>query len=347
MINYNYFFIRKDTFMDRIKNFFKDLDLKDLLSRINFHIVFLCMVLVIMATIFLRLYNWNSNSKVLDTTEDTSGAFDRETLDSLVPYTYDAEPKDPEDLVIACFGNAPFADNRGQEDNLANIIAERTNATVYNFGFPDSYLSSETVSILGKNNDLFSLYWLTTIFAVDNDVIVDYYLNDAPDTPIEIRATLSLLQNLDFNTVDVIAIMYDGSDYLDGRGMYNSHDSTNIHHFGGALEASIELIHEKFPHIHVIVMSPPYAYALNEDGSYADSTITTFGEGPLASYVQYESNVCYKMFSSFVDTFYGSLSELDSDVVLRDHIHLSSEGRQRAADEFMEAYEYYLKFRTK
>ena len=332
--------------MDRIKDFFKDLDPKELLSKINFHIVFLGMVLVIVAAIFLRLHNWNSNSKVLDTTEDTSGAFDRETLDNLVPYTYDAEPKDPEDLVIACFGNAPFADNYGQADNLANIIAEKTNATVYNFAFPDSYLSSETFSITDKNNDLFSLYWLTTVFAVDNDVIVDNYLKAAPETPMNTRATLSLLQNLDFNTVDVIAIMYDGSDYLDGRGMYNSGESTNIQHFGGALEASIELIHEKFPHIHVIVMSPPYAYALNADGSYADSTITTFGEGPLASYVQYQSNVCYKMFASFVDTFYGSLSEMDSDVVLKDHIHLTTEGRQRAAEEFMEAYEYYLKFRN-
>ena len=333
--------------MDRIKNFFKDLDFKNLLGKINFHIIFLSMILVITAAIFLRLHNWNSNSKVLDTTEDTSGAFDRETLDSLVPYTYNAEPKDPEDMIIACFGNAPFADNRGESDNLANIIAEKTNATVYNFAFPNSYLSSKTVSITDKNNDLFSLYWLTTIFALDNDIIVDYYLDDAPDTPLETRATLSLLQNLDFNTVDVIAIMYDGSDYLDGRGMYNSHDSTNVHHFGGALEASLELIREKFPHIQVIVMSPPYAYALNADGTYADSTITTFGEGPLASYVQYQSNVCYKMFASFVDTFYGSLSELDSDAVLRDHIHLSSEGRQRAAEEFMEAYEYYLKFRNK
>lgn len=333
--------------MDRIKDFFKDLDLKDILAKINFHVVFLGLVVVIMAAIFLRLHSWDSNSKVLGNTEDTSGAFDRETLDYLVPYTYDAEPKDPEDMVIACFGNAPFADNRGQSDNLANIIAEKTNATVYNFAFPNSYLSSETVSITDKNNDLFSLYWLTTIFALDNDIIVSNYLNDAPNTPVETKATLSLLQNLDFNTVDVIAIMYDGNDYLDGRGMYDSNDSTNIHHFGGALEASIALIQEKFPHIHVIVMSPPYAYALNADGTYADSTITTFGEGPLASYVQYQSNVCYKMFASFVDTFYGSLSEMDSDVVLKDNIHLSSEGRQRAAEEFMEAYNYYLKFRNK
>lgn len=332
---------------DVIKNYFQNLDLRKILKKINFHVVFLGLMLVVVICIVVRLHSWNNNSKELDHTEDTSGAFDRETLDNLVPYTYDAEPKDPEDMVIACFGNAPFADNKGQEDNLANIIADKTGATVYNFAFPDSYMSSIGYSGDGAGNSFFSLYWLTTIFAVDNDIIVDRYLEAAPDTPIETKATLSLLQNLDFNTVDVIAIMYDASDYLAGRGMYNSEDSTNIAHFGGALEASIELIKENFPHIHIIVMSPAYAYALNADGTYADSTITTFGdEGPLASYVQYESNVCYKMFASFVDNFYGSLSELDADVVLEDHLHLNSEGRQRAAEEFMEAYNYYLKFRN-
>lgn len=335
----------RDLDLDAVRDFFSNINLGKIVRKINFHVVFLGLILIVAITIGVRLHSWNTNTKDLGNIEDT-GEFDRETLDNLVPYTYDADPKDPEDMVIACFGNAPFADNMGQKDNLANIIAEKTGATVYNFAFPNSYLSSRTNSITDANNDLFSLYWLTTIFAVDNDIIVDYYLDAAPNTPTETKATLSLLQNLDFNTVDVITIMYDGSDYLAGRGMYDPNDCTNIHHFGGALEASIELIHEKFPHIQVIVMSPPYAYALNEDGTYADSTITTFGEGPLASYIQYESNVCYKMFASFVDTFYGSLSELDSKEVLVDNIHLSTEGRQRAAEEFMEAYNYFLKFRT-
>lgn len=326
----------------------KNINFKKILRSLNPHIIFLGLILVVGITIGFRLYLWNANPNVLDHIEDVDGKFDRETLDNLVPYTYDADKKEPEDMIIACFGNAPFADDRNTENNLANLIADRTGATVYNFAFENSYLSSETVSITGKNNDLFSLYWLTTIFAVDNDVIVDYYLDDAPDTSVETKATLSLLQNLDFNTVDVIAIMYDASDYLDGRKMYSAEDSTNISRFAGALKASIELIQEKFPHIQIIVMSPAYAYALNADGTYADSTVTTFNnEGPLASYIQYESMACYDSLVSFVDNFYGSLSELDADVVLKDHLHLSVEGRNRAADAFTDAFNYYLKYRNK
>ncbi len=160
-------------------------------------------------------------------------------------------------------------------------------------------------------------------------------------------STLSLLQNLDFNNVDVIAIMYDGSDYLAERGMYNRDDSTNIRHFGGALEASIELIKDTYPHMQIIVMSPPYAYGLEEDGSYVDSTLKTYGdEGPLASYVQYQSEVCYKSFTTFIDTFYGSVSFFTAENLLKDHIHLTPEARELVADEFMEGFNYYVKHRN-
>ncbi len=323
--------------------------LKEIVSKLNFHYVFFGLIALIALVAVLRLVAWDNRAHVLDNTENpNSTEFDTETLDNLVPYTYEIEPKDPKDMTIACFGNAPFSDDFGQENNLASIIADKTGATVYNFAFEDSYLSCEKPTLKKGHNDLFSLYWLTTIFTLDNDIIVDQYLATKPDISLERKATLSLLQNLDFNTVDVIAIMYDGSDYLAERGMYNYDDSTNIRHFGGALEASIELIQKTFPHIQIIVLSAPYAYGLEEDGTLVDSTLKTYGdEGPLASYVQYESDVCYKMFTTFIDTFYGSVSYFSAADLLKDHIHLTPEARELVADEFMEGFNYYVKYRNK
>ena len=339
------------TFIDRLKRAFSDFDidkLKSTLSKINLHYVFLGLIVIIFAVIGIRLYIWNQGSQFEEPSSEDAAKFDTETLDHLVPYTYDIAPKDPEDMIIACFGNAPFADDRNSEDNLANIIADKTGATVYNFSFADSYLSTAQDVLEPGSIDTFSLYWLTTIWAVDNDALVEQYLDAAPDASLEVKATLSLLQNLDFNTVDVVAIMYDGSDYLDCRGMYNRDDSKNLTHFGGALEASLELIKQCYPHIQVIVMSPPYAYGLEEDGTLVDSTIKTYGEeGPLASYVQYQSEVCYKSLVSFIDTFYGSVSFFDAEELLEDHIHLTPEARERVAEEFMEGFDYYVKFRNK
>ncbi len=338
-------------FMDKLRRTFSDFDmdkLKSILSRINIHYVFLGLVICIIAFIGIRLYNWNQGTQFEEPSSEDAAKFDTETLDNLVPYTYETEPKDPEDMIIACFGNAPFADDENSEDNLANIIADKTGATVYNFSFADSYLSTTQHILEAGSNDLFSLYWLTTIWAVDNDIIVEQYLNAVPDAPMEIKATLSLLQNLDFNTVDVITIMYDGSDYLDCRGMYNRGDSKNITHFGGALEASLELIKEYYPHIQIIVMSPTYAYGLEEDGTLVDSTIKTYGdEGPLASYVQYQHEVCYKSLVTFIDTFYGSVSYFTAEDLLEDHIHLTPEARELVAEQFMEGFDYYMKYRNK
>lgn len=316
-------------------------------KKINFHYVFLGAIVAIILFVALRLIIWNNRAHIIEPNTETGNEILAETLDNLVPYTYDVEPKNPEDMIIACFGNAPFADDRHESYNLANLIAGKTGATVYNFSFEDSYLSCKNYALEAGSNDLFSLYWLTTIFAVDNDTIVDQHLEAVPDMDPERLATLSMLQNLDFNTVDVITIMYDGSDYLDCRGMYNRDDSMNIRHFGGALEASIKLIKEKFPHIQIIVMAPPYAYGLEDDGSYVDSTLKTYGEeGPLASYVTYQAEVCYKNFTTFIDVFYDSLSYFVADEILEDHLHLTPEARELAAEEFMEGWEYYLKFRN-
>lgn len=322
--------------------------LKEILSKVNFHYVFIGIMVLLILIVALRLNSWNNRAHIIESENPNSTEFDTETMDNLVPYTYENTPKDPEDMVIACFGNAPFSDDMSSENNLANIIANKTGATVYNFAFEDSYLSCENPTLKSGHNDLFSLYWLTTIFTLDNDKIVNQYLEKKPDTSIQRRATLSLLQNLDFNTVDVIAIMYDGSDYLDERGMYNRDDSTNILHFGGALEASIKLIKDTFPHIQIIVISAPYAYGLEEDGTLVDSTLKTYGEeGPLASYVQYQSEVCYKTFTTFIDTFYGSVSFFTAENLLEDHIHLTPKARELVAEEFMEGFNYYVKHRNK
>ncbi len=320
--------------------------LKEFLSKINFHLVFLGTAVIIIALVIIRLNDWNNRAHIVDPDTLNSTEFDRETLDALVTYTYEAEPKDPKDMIIACFGNAPFADDRNSEDNLASLIGEKTGAKIYNFAFEDSYLSCQNPNLKDGHIDLFSLYWLTTIFTLENDVIVDRYLDKNPDTNMDIRSTLSLLQNLDFNTVDVITIMYDGSDYLAGRGMYNRDDSTNIRHFGGALEASIDLIKEHFPHIQIIVLSPTYAYGLEEDGTYVDSTLKTYGEGPLGSYVQYQAEVCYTSYVSFVDTFYGAVSVAEADTLLEDHIHLKPEARELIAEDFMKAFDFYVKWRN-
>ncbi|MCD8380029.1 MAG: hypothetical protein LUC95_06900 [Lachnospiraceae bacterium] len=313
------------------------------------HVAFFLLFFLILGIIVVRLHVWNNSASSVDLSDVDSSAFDREVLDYFTPYTYDGDPvNDQDETVIAFFGNSPFADDAGTDDCLAEIIGDLADATVYNFAVADSTLACEDTEIDYENGDrdLFGLYWLTTIYTVDNDVLLDY-ARDYGDYSVEDIATLSMLCNLDFTEVDVIAIMYDLSDYLAVRKMYSYEETTDITRFAGALKASIELIQTYYPHIQIIVMSPTYGYVVAEDGSYQDSAQISFDdEGTLGSYVQYEADICYSMFVSFVDNYYGTISVEEADEYLLDNKHISVEGRRLLAERFMEAYEYYLKYRT-
>ncbi len=310
------------------------------LQKINFHIVFFLAVFLIILMVIVRLVIWDNSGTTIEF--DPNATVPNETGDSFIPFLPEEGYTDDGFNDIAFFGNAPFADDAGTEQNLVELIGAKTGGRVYNFAFEDSYLSTESQVLSYENRDLLSLYWLTTIFAVDNDVIVDNALQANMTLSQEELATLSLLMNLDFSTIDIIAIMYDSSDYLAVRGMYNNDDDQNITHFAGALNASIQLIQQTYPDIHIIVMSPTYSYALAEDGSYLDSFRTAYGEeGAFPSYIQYQSNVCYSTYTTFVDNFYGGVTYEEAEQYLTDYKNLNQAGRELIANRFMEAYEHY------
>ncbi|MCD7750706.1 MAG: hypothetical protein LUI10_03040 [Lachnospiraceae bacterium] len=313
------------------------------------HVVFVLLLILILCIIALRLHAWDNSASSVDLSDVDSSAFDREVLDYFTPYTYSGDPvNDQDETVIAFFGNSPFADDAGTDDCLAEMIGDLADATVYNFAVADSTLACEDTEIDYGNGDrdLFGLYWLTTLYTVDNDVLLQY-AKEYGSYSTEDIAVLSMLCNLDFTDVDVIAIMYDLSDYLEVRKMYSYEETTDITRFAGALEASIDLIQTYYPHIQIIVMSPTYGYVVAADGSYQDSAQVTFDdEGTLGSYVQYEADVCYSKFVSFVDNYYGTISVEEADAYLLDNKHISVEGRRLLAERFMEAFEYYLKYQA-
>ena len=50
--------------------------------------------------------------------------------------------------------------------------------------------------------------------------------------------------------------------------MYSDENPTDPTQFTGNLEASIEVLQNYYPQIRIIVMSPTYAYAVDENGDY-------------------------------------------------------------------------------
>ncbi len=318
--------------------------------RINIHIVLIAVLVIFICGIAYKVMNFGEYIDLDEIFKDGPGTYD-DSLDEILPLM-DATgnritPNYDDGLTIVAFGNAPFADDRDSEDNLANIIAEMTGATVYNCSVSGSYLAAQSPNIDTDvaPMDLYTLYWLATL-ATGNDILHNFESANevlGENTPPEAEEVINTLTTLDFNTVDVITIMYDATDYLQGHEMYSDQNSTDIEQFTGNLEASIGLFQGVYPHIRIIVLSPPYAFSdqLDENGNYISSDIARYGQDVLSTYVIKQYTSCVTRSVSFVDNLYGTITEDNAEKYLIDNLHLNVKGRKAIAERFVYALNFY------
>ena len=315
---------------------------------LNLHVLFALVLLVVVGLLGYRITHWGQRVSQSDIFKDGQGSYD-DSWDSILPLT-DENGKmivnDASNIVV--FGNAPFADDRGSSDNLASLIAKETGATVYNCSISGSYLAAQHTNFdpTLAPMDAYCLYWLVNLAA---GVPLDGYYNDAAKalgdkTPPEAEEVVNTLKTLDFNTIDTVAIMYDATDYLLGNAMYNDDNPTDPTQFTGNLEASIEILQRLYPQIRIIVMSPTYAYAIDEDVNYVSSDIYIYnGRDVLSTYVIKECYSANLHSVSFMDNLYGSITEDNAKEYLTDNLHLNVKGRKLIAKRF----EYFLNYYSK
>ena len=241
------------------------------LKKMNPHIVLpILIVLSIAGTVFF-IAKW---AKGIDSDYDrdlVEDGYDIEVLDR-VYYVY------PENLAghipnetkkVLCFGNAPFADDRDSKNNLCSLMAEETGAEIINLSIPDSYLSmGSPQGNITDPLDYYTFYWLMCFASLeDKEQLIKDYNNTARGTSAIGDDVVDYLCKLDLNTIDTIVLMYDASDYLIGRIKETPENVSNPRTFCGNMFAGIELIESLYPHIQIIIMSPTYAYAIDENNT--------------------------------------------------------------------------------
>lgn len=317
---------------------------------INIHIVLAAVVLLTFAVILYKYLNFGQR---VDPDEGFHGSDDyiAESFDSILPLT-DADgkmiaPNLEDGLSIAIFGNGPFAEERNSEDGLAGLLAEVTGATVYNCSVSGSYLAStQTLPHMTLNPwDAFTFYWMA-LFTTDlevNDFFKEAMDALGPDAPPEAEEVHEILSTVDFDTVDVIVIMYDAADYLAGRPVRGTEEIPGIQSFAGNLEAGIQILQQQHPNVRIIVMSPTYAFSdqRDENGSYISSDIVRYGGNVLSTYVTEAAEICTSTQVTFVDNFYVTFNEDNAADYLTDNIHLNSAGRKRVIDRLVYALNYF------
>lgn len=138
--------------------------------RVNVHMVLLAVAVLFVVGIVYKVKNFGVYVDLDEIFADGPGEYD-DSYDTILPLLdVSSNPvyKDySQGSTILAFGNAPFADDRGSEDNLVNIMQQETGATIYNCSISGSHLAAQLKKPDPEKApwDVFNPYWLCNIAA--------------------------------------------------------------------------------------------------------------------------------------------------------------------------------------
>lgn len=304
--------------------------------HVNIHLVLLIAIVLVIGYSSFRLYQWNKGTPIDDDPNYQTTDFDIEVLDNIIPLAPEMREGWVDDGVttILCLGDDPFSLNRG-EGGLSEQIAKKTGATVYNGSFTGTTMAAQFASYNdGYILDAFSFSYVAKSLASGDFDLMKTAATYSYDESF--AANTQMLSELDMNTVDMICIMYDGSDYVNKRPCDDPNAPYDIVTYTGALRAGVKAIQEAYPHIRIAVMSHTFCHSIGEDGNFQNGDRVDLGHGTLSHYLQKERDATMDVGVSFIDNFYGSINEDNYLDYMTDYIHFNDAGREILARRFVE-----------
>ena len=305
--------------------------------KINPHLVLIAVILLIAAFSVYRLVRWNQGTAAPedDVPVDTS-QFDVETLDMIIPMDSSrlAGREDDGVTTILCLGNNPFADDRGYT-GLANKIAMRTNAVVYDCSFPYSSAACKYAEYNPEyTKDHFNFYYVVECFRNNEFKAINSIAGDEPDP--RYQEGVDVMKTVDMDKVDILIVMYDSSDYNNGTPSDNPDNPYDVTAFTGGLRVTLNNIQSTWPHIRIFVMSPTYAQYMDEEGNLYNGTTKDLGNGTLNHYLVKQVDAAMDCGVSIIDNYYGTINEDNFEEYMVDHMHYNEKGRDKLADRIAE-----------
>ena len=304
--------------------------------RLNIHLILLAVIVLIVIFCAVKLYIWNKGvPSDYDPNRQTTD-FDTEAMDYIIPLAPDKLEGREDDGVttILCLGDDPFSLDQGS-GGLAEQIAAKTGATVYNGSFTGTTMAVQFEDYNdGYILDAFAFVNVAKSLASGNFDLMRTAASYSFDQAFP--QTVSTLESIDMNTLDMICIMYDGSDYINKRPCEDPNHPNNPQTYTGALRSGIQAIQEAWPHIRIVVMSHTFCHNVNEEGNFENGDRVDLGNGTLSHYLQKELDTTSELGVSFIDNFYGSINEDNYLDYMTDYIHFNDAGRELLATRFAE-----------
>lgn len=301
--------------------------------KLNLHIVFIALILLIAVFSVYRLVKWNQGTRLDDdNTEIDSAQFDVEALDMIIPMDASRlEGREDDGITtILCLGNNPFSDERG-ENGLAAKIGEKTNATVYDCAFPNSSAACKYPMYNPEyTKDHFNLYYVVECFRNNEFTAINSIAGDEPDP--RYQEAVDVMKTVDMDKVDIMVIMYDSTDYNNGTPSDNPENPYDVTAFTGGLRTSLNNIQATWPHIRIFVMSPTYAQYMDDEGRLYNGTTKDLGNGTLNHYLVKEVDAAMDCGVSIIDNYFGTINEDNYEEYMTDYMHYNDAGRDILAE---------------
>lgn len=303
---------------------------------LNPHLILLVAILIIAAISIIRLVIWNRGTKSDYDPDNLAEGFDIEALDTIIPLSESLLEGHGDDGVttVLCLGNDPLTDETG-ENSFTSLLSAKTGATVYNGGFPGSTIGARYSSYNeGYPKDNFNLPYVAKSICTKDFTLLESaaVMEENP----AYRETVEMLKKIDYDKIDMIAIVYDAADYLALIPSDNPNDPHELSAYTGGLRNAIEDIQEAYPYIRIVVMSHTFAHAIDENGNYQNGGSTDLGNGALPHYLLKEVDVSISCGISIIDNFYGTINEDNYRDYMTDYIHLNDAGRDLMAERLAE-----------
>ena len=259
-----------------------------------------------------------------------------------VLYPLDADMEGHEDDgidTILCLGNDVFSYDRDEETGLANMIATKTGATVYNVSFPGTTVAYAPI---GSETEVDTFSFVGVAKAIGSGDYTELS-NKAADMGTDYVTSIKILKGIDFDSIDTLCIMYDGNDYIQKRVLYNPTDVDNIltdgyefdeYTYMGGFIAGVKAIHQAYPHIRIVVNTFTFCMATDDLGTLQAGDELNYGNGTLTDYYGRLFQATEALNVSFIDDYMGFITQSNKDEYLSDNIHLNVSARQYVAYHF-------------
>ncbi len=311
---------------------------KNIVSFIPFIIGGVILLLIIVAVI--RIIIWNKGEKFEVDPDYEIGVETQDYLFFMNPALIEGNEYDGNfDVVI--LGNDMYLYD-GDGKSITEMLQEDINGTVYNCALKGSRLCSVNdhwdEEFPENNNpmDAFDFFWISE--SIQHQ---DYsrQWTELERLPAEIdRAhyseVLRQLESIDFNTVDLLLVCYDGQDFLNDFPGAIVDQPYTILSMEGTMGAVYEKYGPNYPSMQLMFVAPTYCYKTLPDGTKKGADLPNEYGLSLPDSVGFVLAKSMDYSVSYLDNYLGINinSETADEYLLEDGITPNEKGRKMIAD---------------